>query len=161
VIFSSPLVRARETAEIIAAEHKLEVMTKDALRERFSGTLEGKRIDEVEKELSHLIKLRDELPFEKWKKIPLGEGRETDEQIVSRFITALREIAVGYPGKNVMVISHVALMRTLLIHLGLTSYKELKGKKIENAGYIKLETDGIDFNVLELSGIDVELKNGQ
>lgn len=161
VIFSSPLVRAQETAAIIAEEHKLEVLTKDALRERYSGTLDGRVIDEVSKELSHLVEMRDNLPYEEWKKIPFGEGRETDEQLNSRFITTLREIAVAYSGKNVLTISHVALMRTFLIHLGLTSYKELKGKKIENGGYIKLETDGIDFFVKELSGIDIPLNNEQ
>lgn len=159
IIFASPLVRAQETAAIIAEEHKLEVLTKEALRERHSGTLEGKVIKEVETELSHLVEMRENLPFEEWKKIPFGRGRETDEQLISRFIVALREIAVAYPQKNVMVISHVALMRTLLLHLGITTYKEFRGKKIDNAGYIKLTTDGVDFKVLELYGIDVELKN--
>ena len=160
VIFASPLIRAQETATIIAAEHKLEILTKEALKERHSGSLDGRVIKEVEAELSHLVEMRENLPFKEWKKIPFGEGRETDEQIISRFITALREIAVGYPGKNIMLISHVALMRPFLIHLGLTSYKELKGKKIDNASFIKIENDGVDFKVLELHGIDVELKNG-
>lgn len=159
VIFASPLVRAQETAAIIAEEHKLEVLTKKALKERFSGPFEGRIIKEVEKELSHLVEMRESLPFEKWKKIPFGEGRETDEQLVSRFITILREIAVAYSGKKVLIISHVALMRTFLIHLGITTYKGLRGKKIENTGYIKLRTDGIDFFVEELSGIDIKLKN--
>lgn len=158
-IYASPLVRAQETASIIAEEHKLEVLTKDALKERHSGTLEGRVIKEVEKELEHLVKMREELPFEEWKSIPFGEGRETDEQVVSRFITTLREIAVSHPSQNVLIISHVALMRTFLIHLGLTSYKGLKGKKIENTGYIKLKTDGVDFVVKDLSGIDINLKN--
>ncbi len=160
VIFASPLVRAQETAAIMAEEHKLEILTEEALKERHSGKLEGRIIKEVEEELSHLVEMRENLPFEEWKKIPFGEGRETDEQLISRFITKLREIAVGYPSKKVLIISHVALMRTLLIHLGVTTYKELKGKKIENTGYIKLESDGIDFFVEELSGIDIELKNG-
>ncbi|HVF69685.1 MAG TPA: histidine phosphatase family protein [Xanthomonadales bacterium] len=160
IVFASPLIRAQETAAIIAAEHKLEVLTEKALKERFSGTLEGRIIKEVEEELSHLVEMRENLPFEEWKKIPFGEGRETDEQLISRFITKLREIAVAYAGKKVLIIGHVALMRTFLIHLGVTSYKGLKGKKIENTGYIKLKTDGIDFFVEELSGIGIELKNG-
>lgn len=158
VVFASPLVRAQETAAIIAQEHKLEVLTKEALRERFSGKLEGRAIKEVEKELDHLVNMRENLPFEEWKKISFGEGRETDEQIMSRFITTLRETAVAYHGKNVLIISHMALMRTLLIHLGLTTYKELKGKIFENTGFIKLESDGVDFFVKEVSGIDLNIQ---
>src|SRR4051812_23726448 len=46
-IFASPLRRAQQTAKIIAEEHKLAVLTKDALRERFRGVLEGKAVHEL------------------------------------------------------------------------------------------------------------------
>lgn len=102
--------------------------------------------------------MRVNLPYDEWKKVVMAEGRETDDEVISRFLTTLREIAIAYAGKKVLIIGHVSIMKTLLIHLGITTYKGLGGKKFENTGYIKLKTDGVDFFVEELSGIDIELK---
>ena len=54
-IISSPLVRAKETAEIIAAELKLAVSTKEMLRDRKFGKLEGRQTKEVKEELKELF----------------------------------------------------------------------------------------------------------
>jgi broad specificity phosphatase PhoE len=151
--FTSPLVRAKETAEIIASEHSLEVLTKYALRERFTGELEGRLVDEVRKELKHIYEMRRNLPYDKWKTTEIAKGYESDDQLMSRFITAIREIAVGYPQKTVLIASHVGLMRTLLVHLGTTTYKDVMDMHFENTGYIKLKTDGIDFFIEEIVGL--------
>ena len=158
-IFASPLIRAQQTAKIIAEEHKLAVLTKKALKERHHGVLEGHVVDDLKDELKKYYEMRVNLPYEKFKKVVIAEGRETDEAVMSRFITTLREIAIAYTGKSVLVIGHVSIMKTFLVHLGIITYKDLSGKKFDNTGYIKLETDGIDFFVKELSGIDIELKN--
>ena len=47
-VFSSDLLRAKKTAEIIALEHKLEIQTTKLLRERKFGTLEGKSNSELQ-----------------------------------------------------------------------------------------------------------------
>lgn len=152
-IIASPLIRAQETAEIIAKEHNLEVLTKEALRDRHFGVIEGRSTKEVQHELEELFKLRNKLPFNKWKDKKFVDGYESDAQMISRFITALREIAIAYPGKQILVVSHVSIIRTFLIHLGLKSYKYFASYTFENAGYIKLKTDGIDFFVEEIYGI--------
>jgi broad specificity phosphatase PhoE len=155
-IFSSPLVRAKETAEIIAEEHKLEVLTHDALRERHEGILDGRKGSEVKKEFAKMYEMRRELPYEEWKTKNLVEGYEADESLMSRFITALREIAIAYPGKTILVASHVGIMKTFLIHLGMGTHKTLPGQAFKNTGFIKLRTDGVDFFVDELNGVDIE-----
>ena len=152
-IYSSPLIRAKETAETIAAEHNLAVVTKEKLKERYSGVIEGRKVAEVDEELRDVLKQRHELPYEQWKKITIAEGRETDEQIMGRFITALREIAVDHPNQTVLIGSHKGLMRTLLVHLGQYTYKELLKYSFQNTAYIKLRTDGIDFFIDELDGV--------
>jgi broad specificity phosphatase PhoE len=152
-IYSSPLVRAKETAETIAAEHNLAVVTKEALKERYSGVIEGRKVAEVDEELGDLLAKRHELPYEQWKKMTIAQGRETDEQIMGRFITAIREIAVAHPNQTVLIGSHKGLMRTFLVHLGEFTYKELLKYTFENTAYIKLRTDGIDFFIDELHGV--------
>jgi len=153
VVYSSPLVRARETAEVIAAELKLTVHTKDTLRDRIFGKIEGRKTQEVKEELKELFEMRKKLPYSKWKKMAFAEGYETDEQMMSRFITALREIAAAYAGKKVLIASHVSLIRVFLVHLGLKKYKDFEKYSFENAGYIKLQCDGTDFFVEEIYGL--------
>lgn len=145
-VFSSDLIRAKRTAEIITLERNLAIQTTKLLRERLYGEQEGK--DE---------KILDGL-YETWKKLtkkerekykPL-EGFETDEELVTRFITFLREVAVGHIGKTVLVVTHGGIMRTLLNRLSEETYYS---GSISNLAYIKLETDGVDFFIKETQGI--------
>jgi len=154
VIFASPLTRAQQTAKIIAEEHQLAVMTKEALKERHHGILEGRIVKEAKEELKEQINKMYDIPYDEWKSITLAKGRETDEEVMSRFITALREIAVSYPGKKVLAISHTSIMRTFLVHLGFKTYKELADYTITNTAFVKLKTDGVDFFIEETSGIE-------
>ena len=155
VIFSSPLVRAKETAEIIRAERKLEVLTNDALKERNYGILEGRQGEEVKDELKEIYQRRENAKYQESKSIKIVEGYETDEEVISRFITQLREIAIAYSEKTVLITSHVGVMKILLIHLGIYNRKQLHGASFENTGYIKLQSDGVDFFVQETNGLTV------
>ncbi len=157
-ILSSPLKRAHETAQIIAKEHQLAVSTRDALRERKEGVLEGRMYDEMREELKDLYDLRYSVPYEQWKTVQLAEGYETDEELMGRFITEIREIAIAYPGKTVLIGSHVGLMKTLLIHLGHATHNILKGQAFKNTGYIILKSDGIYFEVAKTVGIEANVK---
>ena len=160
-IFASPLIRAQQTAKYIAEEHKLAILTKEMLKERYHGVLEGRPTAEAKKEISEQIEKMYNTPYHEWKTIPLAEGRETDEEVMSRFITALREIAVAYPGKTILTISHTSLMRTFLVHLGFKTYKELSDYAIKNTAFVKIKTDGIDFFIEEVSGVDPIKHNHQ
>lgn len=46
-IFSSDLLRAKRTAEILAVEHNLAIQTNKLLRERHFGRLEGTKISDL------------------------------------------------------------------------------------------------------------------
>lgn len=153
-IFSSPLSRAKETAEIIAMEHKLTIATKEALKERHSGILEGKKYEDIQEIIKKYNALRENLPYEKSKNVSPAEGFETDEQLMSRFIVALREIAIAYPNKSVLVTNHWGAMRTFLVQLGYKTYNELMQYTFKNTAHIKLKTDGIDFFVEEVNGLE-------
>lgn len=152
-IFSSDLSRATQTAEIINLERKLVINTNKLLREGNWGKYEGKPRaaykEENKEALERLEYLTDQ---EKWK-FKVADDIESDEEIVSRFITILREIAVTYKGKIILVVTHGGLIRTLLIHLAWAQYGQLRGGSVKNAGYVKLESDGIEFIVKEVSGV--------
>lgn len=146
--FSSDLIRARRTAEIISLEKKLAVKTTQALRERYFGKFEGKDWQKYDKEIVTLLKKYRKVGYDQKKAV-----MEIDDSMISRVTTFLREIAVGYPGKNILMVSHGGLMRTLLIHFGFGTYETLPPGSIGNLGYFKLKSDGVDFFIEETDGI--------
>lgn len=156
VVFSSDLIRAKRTAEIITLERKLAVATSGLLRERDYGTLDGKK--ETKKVIELLKKLEDQPSREDWLKYRLNDEAETSEQIIGRFMTFLREVAVAYSGKTILVVSHGSIMRSLLVHMGYASYDQLVQGTIKNTGYFRLETDGVDFFIRETKGVTVKGK---
>lgn len=149
-IFSSDLLRAKRTAEIIALEKKMAVKTSKLLRERLLGRFQGRKVVKMRKKLKEQLEKREKLSKEERFKFRLENGFETDEEIIGRFITFLRETAVAYPGKKILVITHGGVMRTFLIHLGFAGHGELPPGSIENSGYIIVESDGLDFFIKEV-----------
>lgn len=157
--FSSDITRAKRTAEIIVADRELAVITNKLLREQSFGRFEGKTVDEFRSELKEKIDERAKLTEDQWPTFRLHEEIETDDEIGSRFITFLRETAVAYVGKKVLVVSHGAMMRVLLIKLGFATYAQMQMKySIENLGYFVLDSDGIDFEIKETEGIHIDKK---
>lgn len=152
-VFASDLSRARRTAEIISAERQLAVNTRELLKERNFGDWEGRKEDEVRMENKHLFEKLEQLEEKEKLNFKYNPGFESDQEIATRMLTVLRELAVTYEGKTVLVVSHGSIMRALLTRLGFASYDELQPGCIENTGYIKLESDGVDFFVRETKGI--------
>lgn len=147
--FSSDLLRAKRTAEIIAIEKDLALKTSQALRERNFGPVEGILVEELKEMEKEIEKLPDYERF-RYKSHP---DIENDEELMSRFITFLREISVAYAGKTVLIVGHGSVIRTFLIHVGVGTYQTLGHGTIENTAYIKLLSDGVDFEVKEMKGI--------
>lgn len=149
--FSSDLLRAKETAEIIVLGKKIAIETTKILRERKFGKYEG-RYWRVDKEYKRLIddfqKLSQE---EKYKSKPYKET-ESDEELMSKLIPFLREISVAYPDKNVLITTHGGTMRAFLTHLGWATYENLPPGSISNTAYVKVLCDGVDFIVKETFG---------
>lgn len=144
-VFSSDLIRAKRTAEIIALEKKLAVETTKLLRERRYGRFEGKKAEA----LAEFDKMKDALSKQERFKFKPYPDVESDEELVGRVITFLREISVSYIGKTVLIVSHGGLMAALLRHLGM----DLPHGAIGNNAFIKLLCDGFDFFIKETKGI--------
>lgn len=148
VVFSSDLQRAKRTAEIATLERKIAIETTEVLRERNFGSLEGSRREEFFK----LENLRRSLAKEQRLEYRLVPNMENDEEIIGRIIQFLREVAVAYTGKTVLIVSHGGVMYTLLDHLGFST-EDHPVTYIENTAYIKLRSDGVNFFIDETKGI--------
>ena len=113
-IYSSPLARAFETAEIIARESGFpgEVVPVPGLAERHGGVLEGHTWAEQEERNPEFARKFLSLPEEdRW----AFAGAETDEQVMTRFEAALDGIRSRHPdGASIVVVSHGGSMRAFL-----------------------------------------------
>lgn len=111
-VFSSPLVRALDTADIIAERLGLEAVPEEALKERNFGVWEGLSYDEIKRAYPG--------ECEKWDadiynyEIKNGESASRAYDRVARFIDALAEAGGG--GKYVLV-THLGPIRVILAHL--------------------------------------------
>lgn len=146
LIFSSDLLRAKRTAEIIALERKLAVQTTEILRERSYGKFEGQPFETIHTYRMLLGKLKEKKSEENKK-----NQFEEDDSVTSRFITFLRETAITYPDKVILVVTHGGMMRMLMKHLGY----DMPSGSVSNTGYMKLETDGVNFFVKQMEGIEL------
>jgi phosphoserine phosphatase len=152
--FSSDLIRAKKTAEIIALEHKIAVQTTELLRERNFGSLTAQPYQLV----TDHFKLMKKLTKNERRKYRVAPDAENDEEFVARIFTFLRETAVAYPGKKILIGTHSGVLRMILIHLGYITHKEYENMRMRNGGYVKLASDGIEFFVEETAGFDQRQK---
>ena len=99
-VFASPLIRARETASIIASELALPDPTLvDALVERNYGAAEG------------LDWMQVESRFPRGISVP---GRESREQVGARVVPALIALAEQFSGQSLVIVSHGGAIRSVL-----------------------------------------------
>ncbi len=152
-IFSSDSPRAQKTAEIIKLDRALAIQTSKLLRERKYGHYEGKPSAEFYEATKCLLKEKERLTEDEQWKFNFGEDLESDAEIADRFIVQLREIAVSYPQKTVLVTTHGGCIRTFLMRTGYIQYGRLPGGTFQNAGYVKVLSDGIDFFIKEVEGL--------
>ena len=107
-IVSSPLRRARQTAEAVAARTGLSVEVDDELRETDFGAWEGHTFTEVQRrwpaELSAWLADPDVAP----------PGGESFAAVAERVERAQRRLTDTYEGRTVLVVSHVSPIKTLL-----------------------------------------------
>ncbi|WP_241983457.1 histidine phosphatase family protein [Cryobacterium tagatosivorans] len=102
VVVASPLMRAHETARIIAGELDLpspEIVSE--LTERHHGEIEGLTFAERQ------ARFPDGVP------VP---GLESRQDVLDRVLPSLARVAAAHPGKSVLAVSHGGIIGTLIRH---------------------------------------------
>jgi broad specificity phosphatase PhoE len=109
-LYSSPLQRARHTAEMIAEALGLALRIDDGLAEYHLGCWEGKTYRDLQHEhrLWHYMKSDPDFA---------PHGGESPRQVTDRFTGALRRIACAHPGRRVIVVCHGGALSMGLGHL--------------------------------------------
>jgi broad specificity phosphatase PhoE len=105
-VYSSPLDRARMTAEQIATRHGLQPVIVNDLREIDFGEAEGLGFDELPPDLQRgLLDNPTRVRF---------PGGETYAELRDRVVAALADVTVGHEGETVVAVSHAGAIRAAL-----------------------------------------------
>ena len=140
-IVSSPLSRARETAEIIAAGLGIELgCSYNGLIERDYGQAEGMRAEDSEKLWPNKT----------------GGGIESLDSVVARGLAAIEQIATDFPGKNVAVVCHGTIIRYTLSALA-----EYRFDSIINGSVSLVDNDEGPWKVRSVNGDTVDITLAQ
>lgn len=109
-VYSSPLTRARETAEAVAEPHALRVVLHDGLREFSAGVWEGLTTEEIEVQYGALLRQWWDSPH--LVRIPGGESLD---ELRARGVAAVEEIRRGHAGRSVAVVAHGGVNKMILL----------------------------------------------
>ncbi len=108
-IYSSPLERARDTAQALAACHKLPITIVEGLLEGDAGEWTGKKLSELN-------------TTETWKQIqtkPIGvklPGGESIDEVQARMVAAIETIREKHPDSIVAIVSHADPLKSVVAH---------------------------------------------
>jgi broad specificity phosphatase PhoE len=118
-VYSSPLRRALETAQVIAARHGLDAVPVGGLREVDVGSWQGLTRDEIEQRFPE--------QFHRW--LDYGQGwddGETYEEMGKRAIVALQELAARHDGNRIVAMTHGGPIRAALARAAGISHTEAR-----------------------------------
>jgi len=110
-IYSSDLLRARQTAELIAEPLGLTVTLEPRLREMNLGAWEGVLSEEIEVKYSRELAERARNPCE----TPAPNG-ESPREVAERVLSAVNEIASKHPDKSVLIVAHGISLAVIICH---------------------------------------------
>jgi broad specificity phosphatase PhoE len=143
-VYSSPLRRALETAEILAAPHGLEPVTVEALQEVDVGSWQGlTRTELAERAPEQLARWLD--GGQGW------EDGETYEQMATRVVPALLESAAAHDGGRILAVTHGGPIRAALAFADGTTYAEQRrrGPTIANVFLAEFAVENGRFRRLD------------
>lgn len=142
LIITSPLARARQSAEIIAAGvGGIPISEDPQLSEVLYGRWEGMVFDDLTNDVDYL----------KYREHPMDAptpGGETIAQVQSRGVEAVRRAIAANCGRRILFVSHGDIIRTILCHF----------MRLELAHFRRIRVDNAAFSGFQLIGDFAEVK---
>jgi broad specificity phosphatase PhoE len=143
-VYASPLRRAFETAEIVAAPHRLEPVAVEGLREVDVGSWQGLTRTEIEARFPE--------QYARWLDYRQGwDDGETYEQMSERVAAALLELAAAHDGDQILAVTHGGPIRAAFaLAAGAThAQARRRGPVIDNVFVAEFAVGGGAFRRLD------------
>jgi probable phosphoglycerate mutase len=99
--YASDLLRARQTAQPVAAQMALQPVPESGLREQSFGRVDGMRVDDIK--VQHPQAWEGWLRFEEDYAMPEGESTR---QFHARVMEALHRLVAAHPQETIVVVTH-------------------------------------------------------
>lgn len=142
LIVTSPLVRARQSAEIMAEGlGGVEIIEEPAIAEVLYGRWEGMTYHE----------LIDDPHYVTYRKSPIEHptpGGETIPEVQARGVDAVMRTMEAHSGKRVLFVSHGDIVRTVLCHF----------LKVELRHFHRIRVDNATLSAIQIAGEFAEVK---
>jgi len=106
-IISSPLIRARQTAESFSSIYNLTIEEDDRIIEQDLGIYKGLSYDQVK-----TIKAYEADPLKRWNWIPEGRG-ESYSMIADRIISFFNSLEEKNSDENILIVTHAVSFRLI------------------------------------------------
>jgi len=146
-LYSSPLVRALETARMVGQAIGLEPWVDQRLVELNYGAWEGRPFEEVKRTMPAVYQAWDADPAH----VAPPEG-ETGLQLIERVTPFLAELAQKYQHGNVVVVCHRTVCRLLACHIMGVPLSEYRHRvAMENGALNIFETREGKWHVVKLN----------
>jgi ribonuclease H / adenosylcobalamin/alpha-ribazole phosphatase len=139
-VFTSPLRRARETAEVVAAERGLHALPEPGLLEIDVGSWSGLTRTEVEQRFPD--------GYRRWLDLASGwDDGETYEVLAERVVRTLLRIAAAHDGEPVLLVTHSGPIRAAVAAADGIPYAEARRavRAIGNCSVFRLAVEGRDL----------------
>jgi len=126
LIISSPLLRAKQTADLIGAELSVSVAVNHLIAERDFGEMSGLSWSEFISKFPDLTKGNTPV-FQS--NLPSGESIPDVEKRVQNFIDFL---LANFESKSILIVTHTGIIRILKRLIGNVSAKNSRSKNVQN-----------------------------
>ena len=136
-VFTSPLQRAAETAEIVAAPRRLRIVPEPGLLEIDVGSWSGLTRAEIEHRFPD--------GYRRWLELASGwDDGETYDALGERVVPTLLRIAATHNGERVLVVTHSGPIRAAVAAADGIAYVEARRavRRIDNCAVFQLAVEG-------------------
>jgi probable phosphoglycerate mutase len=136
IIYSSPIQRAVQTAEIIGKKIGKDIVIDNAFREMELGLWEGLSEDDIAQMYPGEWDIWNSRPAE----LTLS-GRETLDELLKRVLTGLKEIYLNNNDWRIVTVTHVAIIRVVMLCNTKKSLNLYKTIHVPNADIFNFKID--------------------
>lgn len=136
-IYTSPLTRAVETAEILSQKLEVPVIIEKELREILLGPLDGLSHTQLITQYPEVWKIWNETPTE----LRL-EGMEPLEAVQQRILSVFKKWCLSHnDGTTVAAVTHLAVLRCVLLYYQGRPLNDYRKIEISNANAFAFDTE--------------------
>ncbi len=147
-IYSSDLMRAKNTVAPLARKKGLDIILDKNLREIYAGKWEAVKFEDIPKSYPEMWKIWQNAEFDK---VCAPEG-ESGQELLDRVYSALEKIALENEGKNIVIGIHATPIRVFMNKIAGLSLKDLcKTPWVANASVSHFKYENGEFSAVNLS----------